>query len=104
MPDRPSKLAHVNFLFFYECSATPEWVRIFCCNQQRVAAKGAVNGEPERFAPGERPSARWGAATEAAMSRRLVWIEQTVFGALVAQNVAGGSKVLESPPAQLSMK
>jgi len=47
--------------------------------KQRAAAKGAVNGEPECFVPGEQPFARWGAATEAAMSRRLVWIEQDRF-------------------------
>jgi hypothetical protein len=59
IPDRPPKLAHVNFahpfylyLFSYASCATPRRDDGFPLQSgSYAAAKRAVNGEPERFVP-----------------------------------------------------
>jgi hypothetical protein len=42
-------------------------------------AQGVVDGEPDRFVRGQPAGTRLDAATEAPMSRKLIWIEQERF-------------------------
>ncbi len=51
----------------------------FLAIRQYAGARGAVNAERERFFFGQRAGIRWGAESEAAVSRRLVWLEQQRF-------------------------
>jgi hypothetical protein len=72
VPDRPSKLARVDFAHPLKTfSATPRLGYGFLpLLGNHGGGRGAVNAEPERFV--------WGTATEA-MSRKLVWIERERF-------------------------
>src|ERR1700675_3503877 len=52
MPDRPSKLAHVNFAhLFMHLPPRPDRVTVFCCNRQGAAARGDVLWRTRTFCP-----------------------------------------------------
>ena len=79
MPDRPHKLAHVNFArAFTAFSATPDRLRVLCRKQGYAAAKRLKSLDGKRVL-GHAVRQTWGAATLEAMSRKLVWIEQQRF-------------------------
>jgi hypothetical protein len=85
VPDRPSKMAHVNFgLPLCASSAATRLGESFCCYQALRAAKAAVTANQNassldcsRYQAWGRTV--WGGATKAAMSRKLVWIEKQSF-------------------------
>jgi|SRR5271157_4852829 len=80
MPDRPSKLARIDFPFFLRSIRRAQiGLGFSAATRPYAAAKGVGDDEPERFLPGPPAGTRWRVATGTAMSRKVVWIEEERF-------------------------
>src|SRR6266852_8440857 len=79
VPDRPPKLAYVNFARTLPAfSARSDRLRVLCHKQavRRCERRTSLDGQRVL---GHAVRQTWGAATLEAMSRKLVWIEQQRF-------------------------
>jgi hypothetical protein len=80
MPDRPTKLVHLKSAdSFMHLPPRSDRVAVYQPQSGSVAAKGAVNGGSERFVSSQQAGTHWLAATEAAVSRKMVWIDGERF-------------------------
>jgi len=80
MPDRRSNVAHVGFAHqFMHLPPRPDWVTVLYCNQAVRRCERSRSWRTKTFRPYDRKRVLAGTATEAAMSRKLVWIEQPLF-------------------------
>ena len=80
MPDRRSNVSHVDFAHpFMHLPPRPDWVTVLFCNQAVRRCERSRSWRTKPFRPYDSKRVLAGTATEAAVSRKLVWIEQPLF-------------------------